>query len=238
MENTKKIIGVSLDTIRNLFAQFDKTYRKSFIHNPSLMEVSDDLHYSDRELTEEEIDAIEARQNELITYPINTYDLSNHYRFDTQENFKLFLYQDYALEIFGNAQQTPGYMDRFNLISSFGLKNKLYDTVLLSKESDFSAQATYHFLAKTACRARNVKFVLDETDYFNHCDILITTSPIALQHKDKMSDKISIKVATEYNEYDTADHVVQSFTEINPQFISDIISNKIQISNLLSDNKK
>ena len=48
-------IAISLEVIRDHVSQFDKMYRKIFIHNPSLMSVDENFRYSDRELSEVEI---------------------------------------------------------------------------------------------------------------------------------------------------------------------------------------
>jgi hypothetical protein len=220
-------IAISLEVIRDHVSQFDKMYRKIFIHNPSLMSVDENFRYSDRELSEVEIKLIEDKQDELITYPLNTYDLSNHYRFDTIEEFKIFFYQDYALEIFGSAQQFHGAMDAFNVISNYGVRNKLYNTCLFSKESDFSSQATYHFLSKTGCRARNIKFFFDESEYSDSCDILITSSPIAIQNK---KDKTIIKINREYNVYEesVSDYNFETLNLVTPTEILNILNKNKQ----------
>jgi len=85
-----KTIGISIDgVIMDYLGQFDQIYKKSFIFNPGLMEAEDKV--KDGVLTAKEIEEearlkkqseIKAKIDKLITKPIESPDLTNHYSFD------------------------------------------------------------------------------------------------------------------------------------------------------------
>ena len=53
MEKKIKTIGINIDgIIRMFFEQFDKQYRKVFVHNPALVATNEDTH-TFREYTQE-----------------------------------------------------------------------------------------------------------------------------------------------------------------------------------------
>lgn len=55
-----KTIGISLDgVIRDFYTEFDKQYRKAFIHNPSLVEMNRDMTL--KEQTEDELVLLEKK---------------------------------------------------------------------------------------------------------------------------------------------------------------------------------
>ena len=79
-----KTLGISIDgVVRDIYEQFDKHYRKVYINNPNHVEMNKDMTVKER--TEEDWkkleDTIAAREKELISLPINSYDLTNHYTF-------------------------------------------------------------------------------------------------------------------------------------------------------------
>ena len=230
-----KTIGISIDgVLRNYFDQFDKQYRKTFIHNPSLVEMNQDMTV--KEQTQEDLELlekkIELREKELISLPMNSYDLFNHYKFEDttsidgetilspKEALYEFMYQKYPFQIFGKAEEYPGACEAFNRIQSYGLQNKLYKTVLLTSIDGQALTATWHFLATHNCRMRN--FICVENDYekWDHCDILIDCVPEVIQ--DVPSGKKIIKIEHPFNQWDKVDNSFKSLSEINPNFIEEL----------------
>jgi hypothetical protein len=82
-----KTIGIEIDgVLRDYLTKFDEQYRKVFIYNPSLVAMNDD--FTVREQSEAEIEEIEQErerlESELLTLPVSTSNLTNHYRFDSE----------------------------------------------------------------------------------------------------------------------------------------------------------
>ncbi len=231
-----KTIGISLDgVIRDFYTEFDKQYRKAFIHNPSLVEMNRDMTL--KEQTEDELvlleKKIELKEKELITLPMNSYDLFNHYKFDNtvgmdgetilspQEALDEFMYQKFPFQIFGKGEEYKGASEAFNRIQAYGIQNKLYKTVLLTSVGGAALPATWHFLATHNCRMRSFQCVEQEHEKWDHCDILIDCVPEILQ--DVPGGKIAIKIEHAFNSWDKADHSFKLLSEINPSFLEDLL---------------
>jgi hypothetical protein len=86
-----KKLGISIDgVIRNYLDAFDKQYRKHFIYNESIVEMSDEFQY--KEPTEQDLEdrtkKIEEKAKELISLPVDSPDLLNHYQFNEIKEFE------------------------------------------------------------------------------------------------------------------------------------------------------
>jgi hypothetical protein len=85
-----KKLGISIDgVIRDYLDAFDKQYRKVFIHNPSIVNMSESFEYqspNDQEI-EELAHKIEKDTADRISLPMDTFDLLNHYQFDETPEF-------------------------------------------------------------------------------------------------------------------------------------------------------
>jgi len=201
MKKHMKTLGINIDgVIRDYFSQFDKQYRKVYINNPSIVAMNED--FTVREYSEEEAlqmsEDIEGKEKDLISIPVDTADLLNHYQFDGQteiggEEFITpqkaldeFLFNKYAFQVFGMAEEytreleiedkniingkeiikkrkiLKKAMHEVNRIQAFGLREGLFETVLISKLKDQSITSTFHFLAKAGCRVKNIVFVDEE----------------------------------------------------------------------------
>jgi len=86
-----KKLGISIDgVIRNYLDAFDKQYRKHFIHNESIVEMNEEFQYKEptEQDFEEKTKQIEARIKELISLPVDSPDLLNHYQFKEIKEFE------------------------------------------------------------------------------------------------------------------------------------------------------
>lgn len=86
-----KKLGISIDgVIRNYLDAFDKQYRKAFIYNESIVEMNEKFQY--KEPTEQDLEEktkkIEERTKELISLPVDSPDLLNHYQFNEIKEFE------------------------------------------------------------------------------------------------------------------------------------------------------
>lgn len=238
MEKKIKTLGINIDgVIRDWMSQFDKQYRKVFIHNPSLVGVNEDTH-TFREYTQEEDDKLSnlilEKERDLITLPIDSFELINHYKFDSKtitmtkldieedvnyapieftpkENLEQFI-ELHAFQLFAMAEEYTGAMEAVNKIQHMGLTSGLFDVVLLSTLKSKSIPATYSFLGKVNSRIRKVEFVSNESDKWNHCDALVDIMPVVFQTKPH--GKTSIKINHLLNQWDAADFSCNSIKEV------------------------
>ena len=158
--NNKNVLAITIDgVIRDFFDQFDTVYRKKFIKNEGLVNMSQNFEVlPDEENEEEEFKRLEEKSNALIHLPITTYSLLNHYEFDTRELFEKFLYQDHTLEIFGSANQFPFSMQDANKLYTVKEELGLDDVILFCPGNQQVITATMHFLVKNGCKIGHIIF--------------------------------------------------------------------------------
>jgi hypothetical protein len=246
-------IGIGIDGVmRDLFGQFDKVYRRVFIYNEELVNATIPDHsdmaqngvgeedFVVKEESEEQVRAreelIKKREQELISLPVNSEDLLNHYKFEESKSsfmefgdnaevtstfqveytqkqmLEKFMYDDYALQIFARAEPYPGAIDIVNRIQAAGLMSKNYEVVLLSTAKSRAIPATYSFLGMQNSRARNIVFVEKEYQKWDHCDILIDADVKSLQSVPE--DKYAIRVLRDWNQYDNIEYTYSSIQEL------------------------
>lgn len=243
-----KTIGIEIDgPLRDYLEQFDAVYRKVFIHNPALVEVSvggqtfeersDVSNWNVKELSEEENDQISDRieqlERELINLPVDSFDLLNHYRFEPrldddgitmltpQQSLEKFMFEEHPFKIFGKANEFKDAFETINRLQAWGLNNKKFDIILLSTLRSKAIPPTYHFLASNACRVKKVAFVDNDIEKWKMCDVLIDVNPQAFQNKPK--NKTSIKINKPYNQWDDADYSFENIKQImNNHFLEQI----------------
>lgn len=182
------VIGIDLnDVIRAYTRNFAKIYQKEY----------------DRTFDE----------GELV---IDTNDLSKIFPFDSEAEYKRFVYQDYPYELFGKCET----MDKMtaSLLNTWmdELKNhdieEPIDIMIVSPmEYGLTIQSTYFFLSKIGCRVREVYLPTDSLTIWDRCDVLITANPKLLNNKPE--GKKSVKITTDYNTECDADDTFTSICE-------------------------
>lgn len=209
-----KTLGITINgVLRDLERQFEIFYRREFIHNESLVGMDENFVAIEDEKTESDWDKIDALVAEKISFPIDTPDLMNHFKFESKEDFEKFLYEDYNFQILGAANSIPKSFDYVLRLQSIGEANKMFNVVLLSKENGKSITSTMHFLAKSASRARNIKFIDDYKEAWESCDVIITDLPEILESKPE--GKTSIKINKLYNQWSNSDYTFDDLGEVN-----------------------
>ena len=222
MSKKKKVLAISIDGVtRDLYNQFDTWYRKAFIVNDSIVEMDDNYRYLESKSSNEDELALQKIIDEKINLPLDTFDLLNHYQFENREELEKFMYINYSFQIFASANSFPKSMDSINFLQIFGDTTGLFDVVLFAKCKETSISSTYHFLAKNACKIRNVKFIEEYEDIWKDSDVVITDCPEVLETKPK--NKKSIKMNHMYNSYSDANYSFYSILEIKDEnFIKEI----------------
>ena len=135
-------IGIEINgVLRDTIGKFKTTYEKFLIDN--------NLENSESE------NPFEYK----ISEPIDSLDLTNHFSFQSREEFFSFLYEEFPMEIFGHSPSTE--------LSSLNDLNDLYinlrdkvDFIIISDEISKSKPATLFFLSKFGCLIEKYFFIM------------------------------------------------------------------------------
>ena len=134
--------------------------------------------------------------------------------FQSDEQYRRFVYEDYAFELFSKCPPVEKNLPRdLNEWVEFNLLDEDIEVMVVSPmECDLTIQSTYSFLAKIGLRVREVYFPIDSSTVWDKCDILITANPRFLNNK-KEGKKV-IKINKEYNNECECDISYNSLYEI------------------------
>jgi hypothetical protein len=256
-----KTIGINIDgVLRDWLDKFDRHYRKVFIHNPGIVAMNEE-NFTYREFTKEEENEeqsrIERLEKELLTLPVDSFDLLNHYKFEPKkiemfealeldnksqkvelntepiymtpkEHLEYFINEQYPYQIFAEAPEFKGAVEAANKIQHIGEKNGLFKVVLFSTLKHKAVPPTYGFLGKYHCRVKNVMFLESEEEKWNHADVIIDVHPKVFQSCP--SNKKSIKINHLFNQWDSANYSFDSLKEIaDEDFLFNLFNHNKQI---------
>jgi len=203
-----EINGVLRNTIEKITQVYQKNnidgYQGEFIGNQTYK-----LDMSGN--TEEEI-LPEPFKYEM-NLPVTSLTLTDHFKFQNEEEYYSFLYEEHPMEVFGHSPSTE--MTTFNDINSiyFNWRN-IHDFVIVSDEIGKSKPASLFFLSKFGCEFEKVKFYSNTTinSMWDEIDVLLTANPhLLLNHP---SDKTIIKFETEYNKNISSPHTISKIKEL------------------------
>lgn len=153
---------------------------------------------------------------DLDSLDFSTDNFADVFGFETENEYKEFLYMDYSYEIFGEASTTEKMIDKqLNLWHIKQTKNEYNVPFELSLSNAFeynqSIGYTCFFLAKIATRVRNLFFPNKVNEIWDRSDVVVTATPAVL--KSKPEGKIAIKIETDYNKDLDADYTYKSLKE-------------------------
>ena len=189
-------IGIEINgVLRNTLVKIEQTYQKFLIDKTDGIEDEETFEYK-------------------MTYPINSLTLSEHFSFPDDDELYSFLYEEFAMEIFGHAQSSE-YNTFIDLNEVYISLRDNHDLLIVSDEIGKSKPASLFFLSKFGCQLEKVKFYSNSTinSMWDEIDILLTSNPALLL--DYPSDKILIKYETEYNENINTIHSIKSIKELD-----------------------
>jgi hypothetical protein len=183
--------------LRNTIDKIEQTYQKYMIDKTEGLEDEESFKYE-------------------ISLPVDSLNLRNHFKFQTDEELYSFLYEEFPMEIFGHSQSSE--------YSTFNDLNDLYmnlrdnhELLIVSDEMGRSKPASLFFLSKFGCQLEKVKFYSNITinSMWDEIDVLLTANPtLLLEHP---TDKTVIKYQTEYNKHITTDYSITSFKELESE---------------------
>lgn len=163
-------------------------------------------------------------EKEVSLDDIEDYDLEKYFEFEGEDNLDKLLYEDCSLEIFGYSNEIE---DKVVLkLNNFVRENlDKNEVVLLTRECGRAIPSTLFFLSKTGCMVKEIKFVTSYEEMWEHCDILVTTFPKAIETKPK--NKKCIKINRLYNKNINSDYSLENTIDLfEEEYIEKIINTK------------
>jgi hypothetical protein len=180
--------------LRNTLDKIEQTYQKYMIDKTEGLEDDESFKYE-------------------MVLPVDTFNLRNHFKFQTDEELYSFLYEEFPMEIFGHAQSTE--------YSTFNDFNEIYlnlrddhDILIVSDEIGKSKPASLFFISKFGCLVETVKFYCESTinSMWDSIDVLLTANPTLLLNYPK--DKVVIKYETLYNQNINVEHTITTLKDL------------------------
>ena len=188
-------IGIEINgVLRNTLGKIEQTYQKFLIDKTDGIESEESFDYK-------------------MTYPINSLTLNEHFSFPDDDELYSFLYEEFAMEIFGHAQSSE-YNTFIDLNEIYISLRDNHDLLIVSDEIGKSKPASLFFLSKFGCQLEKVKFYSNLTinSMWNEVDILLTSNPALLL--EYPTDKIVIKFETEYNKDISSTHTIKTIKDL------------------------
>lgn len=143
---------------------------------------------------------------------VSSLDLTKHFSFKNTEELFSFMYEEYAMELFGHAPSTE--MTTFNILNDlyFELREE-NELIIVSNEIGKSKPSSLFFLSKFGCLLEKVVFFSEITknNMWDQIDILLTANPDLLLNKPV--DKIVVKYNTTYNKHISSELEISSLSE-------------------------
>ena len=186
-----EVNGVLRDTITKIF----QVYEKWYIDNPLIEKKEGDFEYG-------------------IISDITSLNLSQHLKFQNEDEVYDFLYTEHCMEIFGHSPSVE--MSTFVDFNDFYVENRdQHEILIVSDEIGKSKPATLFFLSKFGCQVEKVKFYSKITidSMWDEVDVLLTASPdLLLNHPE---NKKVIKFESPYNTEIQKEITIKEFKDLN-----------------------
>ncbi len=189
-------IGIEINgVLRNTIGKLELVYQKYLIDKTEGIEDENTFKYE-------------------MVLPVTSLNLRDHFKFENDEEFFSFLYEEFPMEIFGHAGSTETMT--FNDFNEFYVDNRTeHDIVIVSDEIGKSKPASLFFLSKFGCLTEKVKFYSNTTiiSMWDEIDILLTSNPTLLLEHPK--NKIVVKYVTEYNKDIESEYEITTLKDLN-----------------------
>ena len=206
-----KKIGIEINgVLRDTISKFTQLYEKHMIEekDDESKTYELDLSGNTKELTSKE------EFEYKIISDVTSLNLMDHFRFNDENELYSFMYEDFAMQIFGHAGSTETFT--FNMLNEIYLKYRdNNELIIVSDEMGKSKPASLFFLSKFGCQAEKVKFYSNSTinSMWDEVDVLLTANPNLLL--DKPKDKIVVKYSTNYNKNIKADYEIETLKDFD-----------------------
>jgi hypothetical protein len=207
-----KKIGIDINgVLRDTIGKFTQLYEKHLIEkgDDEFLGNTYELDMSgNTELIESSV--VEFKYEQLSE--VDSLEMDKHFSFRNKEELFNFMYEEYAMELFGHAPSTE--------MTSFNMLNDLYyelrddnELLIVSSEIGKSKPSSLFFLSKFGCLLEKVVFFSEITknNMWEQVDILLTSDPTLLL--EKPVGKTVIKFNTIYNKHISSDYEISSLSE-------------------------
>ena len=190
-------IAIDLNgVLRNTIGKIEQTYEKFYVSNEN---VDSEFKYE-------------------INYPIDSFNILDHFKFPSENELYDFLYVEHPMEIFGHAASVE--YTGMNDLNDFYLDMRdNNEIIIVSDEIGKSKPATLFFLSKFSCLVENIKFYSEQTknDMINSIDVLLTANPNLLLGMPE--NKIIIKYEQFYNKNIEAKHSINKLKDLKTKIL-------------------
>lgn len=151
--------------------------------------------------------------------------------FESDSEYKDFLYNTYSYEVFAEASTTEKMVDKtlnlwhMNLSNNDELDEPVEVMLANAFEFNNSIGYTYFFLSKIATRVREIYLPMDSSTIWDKCDVLVTATPNLISNKP--DGKIVVKIEMPYNKDIESDYSYQKLSDfLNDNEIIEKLINK------------
>jgi len=204
-------IGIEINgVLRDTIGKFTQLYEKHMIE-----EKDDDSKTFELDMSGNTEELVPSEEFEYkILNDVTSLNLMDHFKFKDENELYSFMYEDFAMQIFGHAGSTETFT--FSDLNEIYLKYRDENELLIvSDEMGKSKPASLFFLSKFGCQLEKVKFYSNVTinSMWNEIDVLLTSNPTLLLEKPK--DKIVVKYNTNYNKNVDCEYEINSLKEFD-----------------------
>jgi len=204
-------IGIEINgVLRDTIGKFTQLYEKHMIEEEEHDGKTFELDMSGNT---EEMSSSDHFEYKILS-DVTSLNLMNHFNFNDEDELYKFMYEDFAMQIFGHAGSTETFT--FNVLNDTYLKYRDNNELLIvSDEMGRSKPSSLFFLSKFGCQLEKVKFYSNTTinSMWNEIDVLLTSNPNLLLEKPK--DKIVVKYNTNYNKNVDCEYEISSLKEFD-----------------------
>jgi hypothetical protein len=209
-----KKIGIDINgVLRDTIGKFTQLYEKHLVEKDDDQFLGNTYELDMSGNTELIESSVEEFKYEQIS-DVDSLELDKHFSFRSKEELFNFMYEEYAMELFGHAPSTE--------MTSFNMLNDLYyelrddnELLIVSSEIGKSKPSSLFFLSKFGCLLEKVVFFSEITknNMWGQVDILLTSDPTLLL--EKPVGKTVIKFNTVYNKHITSEYEISSLSEFS-----------------------
>ena len=179
-----KRIGIEINgVLRDTIGKFTQLYKKHMIEEK---EDESKTYELDMSGNTEELVPKEDFEYKILS-DVTSLNLMNHFSFNDDNELYSFMYEDFAMQIFGHAGSTETFT--FNDLNEIYLKYRDNNELLIvSDEMGKSKPASLFFLSKFGCLLEKVKFYSNTTknSMWNEIDVLLTANPDLILEKRRL----------------------------------------------------
>jgi len=206
-----KRIGIEINgVLRDTIGKFTQLYEKHMIEEKEDESKTFELDMSGN--TEELLPKEEFEYK--ILSEVTSLNLMEHFRFNDEDDLYSFMYEDFAMQIFGHAGSSETFT--FNDLNELYIKYRDNNELLVvSDEMGKSKPASLFFLSKFGCLLEKIKFYsnLTKKTMWDEIDVLLTANPDLILEKPK--DKVVVKYNTIYNKNIDCEYEITALKEFD-----------------------